>query len=213
VPTLAELGRSYHVGKSTISRLTAQGGLGTMTTLTDAEVEAFRNFCQLTYDRWVTRRVIFEHADVEAFTYHKCADVLRLLNDITIEHTLLQMAKLHDPAEQLGRKNLTFDYIITYGGWDTQTTSVLATLRGRLDVLLAKSLKPARNRVLCHNDLETLIKEPPLGNFDPGTDCEYFEVLQEFLSTVYEKSSKGNYEFGDIAKRDAEVFLDYIKGR
>ena len=51
---------------STISRLTAQGGLGTMTTLTDAEVEAFRNFCQLTYDRWVTRRVIFEHADVEA---------------------------------------------------------------------------------------------------------------------------------------------------
>src|ERR1700687_2072656 len=69
-----------------------EGRLRTMTTLTDAEVEGFRNFCQLTYDRWVTRRVIFEHADVEAFTYHKCADVLRLLNDITIEHTLLQMA-------------------------------------------------------------------------------------------------------------------------
>jgi hypothetical protein len=153
-----------------------------MTTLTDAEVEAFRNFCQLTYDRWVTRRIIFEHADVGEFDYHKCADVLRLLNDITIEHTLLQMAKLHDPAEQLGRKNLTLDYIITYGGWDAQTTSVLEALRGRLDVLLAKSLKPARNRLLCHNDLETLINEPSLGNFDPGTDCEYFEVLQEFLS-------------------------------
>ena len=184
-----------------------------MTTLIDAEVEAFRNFCQLTYDRWVTRRVIFEHPDVEAFTHHKCADVLLLLNDITIEHTLLQMAKLHDPAEQLGRKNLTLDYIITYGGWDTQTTSVLTTLRGRLDMLLAKSLKPARNRVLCHNDLEILINEPLLGNFDPGTDCEYFEVLQDFLSTVYEKSCKEKYEFGDIAKRDAELFLAYIQGR
>ena len=78
---------------------------------------------------------------------------------------------------------------------------------------LAKSLKPARNRVLCHNDLETLINEPPLGNFDPGTDCEYFEVLEDFLSTVYEKSCKGKYEFGDIAKRDAEVFLAYFQGR
>jgi hypothetical protein len=119
-----------------------------MTTLTDAEVEAFRNLCQLTYDRWITRRVIFEHADMQAFTYHKCADALRLLNDITIEHTLLQMAKLHDPAEQLGRKNLTLDYIVTYGGWDTQTSGVLTALRGRLDALLVKSLKPARNRVL-----------------------------------------------------------------
>jgi hypothetical protein len=190
---------------------TVKGKPERMTTLTDAEVEAFRNVCQLMYDRWITRRVVFEHADVEGYAYHKCADVLRLLNDITIEHTLLQMAKLHDPAEQLGRKNLTLDYIVTYGGWDTQTRSVLADLRGRLDALLAKSLKPARNRVLCHNDLETLINEPPLGDFGPDVDCEYFEVLQEFLSTVYENSSKGRYEFGDIAKRDAEIFLSYIE--
>jgi hypothetical protein len=68
------------------------------------------------------------------------------------------MAKLHDPAVMSGRVNLSLAYILDYGGWDVATAGRLRALRNQLDDL-DRQIRPARNRILSHNDLVTLLDD------------------------------------------------------
>jgi hypothetical protein len=141
-----------------------------------------------------------------------------LLGNICQEHYMLQIVKLHDPAVQSGRINLTLDYIITYGNWDPETRSNLEGLKSELDGLLLKPLKPARNKIISHNDLETILAGDPIGQFDGDEDKEYFEKLQKFIDLVHNKSrfkpsygnSLGSYQFSNAGNKQAIDFVDAL---
>jgi hypothetical protein len=72
-------------------------------------------------------------------------------------------------------------------------------------------LKPARDKLFAHNDLEAIMGATALGGFQEGLDSEYFEALQEFVNTVHEKWFGGPYRFNDLAGADAEEFLHILK--
>jgi hypothetical protein len=75
----------------------------------------------------------------------------------------------------------------------------------------AKQLLSARNKILSHNDLATIVAGARLGEFANGADEEYFKALQEFVNTVHDEVIGGPWPFNDLVKNDVEAFLATIK--
>lgn len=125
---------------------------------------------------------------------------------ISQEYTLLQLAKLHDPAVSLGRINLTLDYVLTYGTWERGDLATLQELKRLLDELHVQ-IRPARNRLISHNDLESIAKNDPIGAFPAGLDVEYFARLEEFAQIVHERIVGAPFDFSHHAHTDVLVVL------
>jgi len=139
----------------------------------------------------------------------KCGSFLERLSKITQEYALLQVVKLHDPAVQKNSINLTLEYVITYGGWDAETLSRLKELYTKLESL-AKKIRPARHKLLSHNDLESILSSAVLGSFQEGADNEYYKALQEFVNIIHIDTYGRPYPFDETVKKDVQSILDHI---
>ena len=178
-----------------------------MSTLSSDIIEEFCKLCNWAYESWVTYRTTFDdNPNIEKLRTSECSEYFTRLRDIMHEYTLLQLMKLHDPAVMKNGINLTLEYVINYGGWDQQTILELQNLLNTLNRLMPikKSITPARNKVLCHNDLKAIIDNSPIGEFDKDKDVEYFDTLQKFVNLIYGE----HYPFNTLAKIDADVFCN-----
>ena len=180
-----------------------------MSSLTQDVGEKFCELCDWTHTVWSIQRTFQDDprtADIAAaghgYLFHH-------LSTICSEYTLLQMSKLHDPAKQQGRFNLTLHYVLEFGAWDPSTE---AQLRGVLTELedLNQRIRGARNRMLAHNDLATILADTPLGDFPTGLDDKYFERLQTFASIVHERTTGLPFQFAPFARTDVFVLLDAL---
>ena len=182
-------------------------GLG----LSDRVVTEFHALCNHAYEAWLTHRILFDNnprvADLET---GRAAPFFVRLSIITQEYALQQIAKLHDPAVQQGRKNLTLEYALRFGAWDAATTQALEAMLKDLEVF-AKQIKPARNRVLSHNDLEFILDSEEPGGFKKDADRRYFETLQEFVNKVHEQTVGGPKPFCVRAEGDVFMFLKELQ--
>ena len=167
-----------------------------------------RKFCQLcnwTYEVWVTHKLVFDKNQAPESNIGKCASFTSRLSVITQEYCLQQIAKLHDPALQRGSVNVTIDLVVRFGEWKERRGDI-EEIHAEL-MNLWQHLKPARNKALAHNDLETLMDDTPLGSFPEGADDKYFDALQALVDEVHEKWVGGPHPFNGLAEADAEEFL------
>jgi hypothetical protein len=173
----------------------------------NAVILEFCRVCHWAYEAWRTNRVLFDESPRADKLYHSASGpALERICNITQEYFLLQIAKLHDPASQkIGKVihyNLGIDYIIKFGGWDLVTEAKLQSLQKQLDALHQKIL-PARNKILSHNDLPTILAHAVEGKFPSEADTAYFKTLEEFVNLVCEKSTGENFNF--ISAVDMEI--------
>jgi hypothetical protein len=108
------------------------------------------------------------------------------LNDMLIQHLVLQICKLTDPAKSLGHRNLTVKFIIEH--LDSRVTPAeQATLRGLSDRMHAfrAEIEPARNKFISHLDHESLLIGKNLGAADTDLWLQFWLDLQDFLEIVY----------------------------
>lgn len=185
-----------------------------MSALSKTIIFEFCKLCQWAHTVWYIHRTFENNLDDEVVNKRsRCPYVLHDISIITQEYVLLQIAKLHDPAVQNGKNNLTIEYVIRFGGWDNETLSKLSNLEGELAYLKDK-IKPARNKILSHNDLETILNDTVLGNFDKDADKEYFENLQKFANIIHDKVVGGPYILDNsMVKNDARTLVDIIMGK
>jgi hypothetical protein len=132
------------------------------------------------------------------------------LSIVSQEYTLLQISKLHDPPVQQKSVNLSVAYMVDYGAWDAHTLSELQPLKSRLDELGRNILGAPRNKLLCHNDLASILAGSPLGAFSAGADDDYFDALKAFARIVHERVAGVPYIFGDEATTDVRDFLSEL---
>jgi hypothetical protein len=176
-------------------------------TLTRQVVLKFCELCQWAYEVWVLRRAMFEdNPDIGKFRDGPHGYFLHNFGTISHEYALTQIIKLHDPAIQQKSLNLTIEYIVEYGAWDKQTLAELRSLRDRLDVL-AQKIRPARHKIMVHNDLATLPADEPLGAFPADADRTYFASLQELVNIVHERVIGGPHPFGGQSRGDAHLLF------
>lgn len=156
-----------------------------------------KKFCELcneAYKCWLTRRRLFDENNRQEKTIEKTEHFTEWLATITHEYVLLQICKLHDPAVQGSLINITINYILQFGDWGSDKEKIQGIV-SRLNILFEK-IKSARNKILVHNDLETLMDEKAiLGEFPEGLDEEYFLALQELANEVHMKWFKVPYSF------------------
>lgn len=169
----------------------------------------FCKLCDWVYETWVTHKFLFDENKTPDKNIGKTPYFTHRLSIITQEYCLQQIAKLHDPAIQGNSLNLTVDYIVRFGEWGERADEI----RKVHDKLLGlwERLKPARNKALAHNDLETLMADVALGSFPEGADEEYFAALQTLANEVHEKWVGGPFPFNDLAKADVEEFLALLE--
>lgn len=177
-----------------------------MSALTSQIVDEFWEICNATHEAWLARRGLFEdNAELEQLGRTHCGTFFGHLSIVTQRDTLHQIAKLHDPAGQIGHTNLSLAYVAEYGLWDRETRMRLNALKGKLDAFAAL-IRQARNKLTAHNDLATILAGQPIGQFPLGADIEYFRNLQEFVDIV----AGGQRPFNDLIRKDALVFVESL---
>lgn len=170
----------------------------------------FLALCEWVHHAWLIHKSMETSPRIEALMKGRCKEFLHHLSRITQEYSLQQIAKLHDPAVQAGKTNLTLDYVIRYGNWDAPTAAALSALRDEMERLVGLPVKQSRNKVLAHNDVETVINETLHGAFADGADETYFEKLQEFMNLVHDKCFGGPAPLSGFAWADTQVFIETL---
>lgn len=173
-------------------------------------VKKFCDLCNWAHESWKMFRIFFEdNPKVELFDYETFHFYFQYLALSTKEHSLFQIAKLHDPSIQGKNINLSIDYIISNGNWEPEVASELEQIRKKLEDF-ASLIKPVRDKLYSHFDFDTILKEEPIGGFPAGKDEEYFENLQEFVNLVHRKTIGGPFPFSTNTFSDAQVVLRII---
>lgn len=171
----------------------------------------FCKLCNWAYEVWLNHRELFDN-NQRATEFMKSfgREEWARLSIISQEYSLLQIRKLHDKAIVNGSCNLGIDYVLEYGDWSDSIRPRLEELKRKLDGF-AIHLRDARNKILSHNDLSTILAGSMLGGFSNGADEKYFNALQEFVNTVHDEIVGGPWPFDDLVKNDVAAFLTTIK--
>lgn len=174
--------------------------------LSPALAQKFYELCNWAHTVWSMYRTFQEDPRTAAAGNAGHGYFLHNLALMSQEYTLLQMAKLHDPACQQRRINLTIEYVIEYGGWDITTKAELIALSTALADLYAR-IQLARHRTIAHNDLATLLTDDVLGSFPAGLDDSYFSKLEQFVAIVQQQVTGVAVGFDHFGRTDVEVLL------
>ncbi len=54
-------------------------------------------------------------------------------------------------------------------------------------IVLGQTLRPARDKIIAHNDLPTRLADIELGGFPQGMDEDYFSALAELATMIWHK--------------------------
>ena len=178
-----------------------------MSTHSKKVADKFCDSCKWLHQSWQTRKYLFdENPSIDSLKKPHYADFFLRLNFILQEYWIQQLAKLHDPAVQYGHKNLSIDYMIDCGQWDAQTKAGLSALRAKMTHFETK-LREARNKIISHNDLSTILQMTDFGKFNQGDDVEYFNHLYKFASIVSQRVLGKIFLYDDLVKNDVQFFM------
>ena len=168
-------------------------------------VKEFCHLCNRAYKDWRIHRILFDD-NPRAKELEALVAGLVHFSILSQESILLQIAKLHDPVIVQGHITLGIEYMVRYGGWEEGTKTKLQALQLQLNEL-DKKIRPARNKILSHNDLESILNGGIVGDFPKGMDDEYFKTLQEFINVIHISVEGRPMPFSGDAARVANELL------
>lgn len=176
-------------------------------------VKAFCNKCDEAYKCWEIRRQLFDqNPDKEILRQSRHSSLFTLLLDITQDHWILQLKKLHDPEKYFGGYNLSMEYVIKNSGLCGPVLSQLISYKNAMESL-SDIFKEPRNKILSHNDLDTIMNGKDLGTFNKGEDEIYFDALKKFVNLLHENVVGCPYPFYELMENDVAFFMhDFKRG-
>lgn len=154
------------------------------------DVKQFTNVCVYMRSTYRHFRILFkEGADLRRELLQGIAPIFfGDLNVMLIEHLILQICKITDDEESLGRKNLTVKFLIDNSDFPAGGEE-LEKLKRVGDSLHAfrKKIVPARNKLIGHLDRNTVHDGKPLGAADDDSWHQFWLDLQDFLHIIHKK--------------------------
>jgi hypothetical protein len=181
---------------------------------TEIVVKEFFKICDWLLQTYQMRTYLFEeNHDVDSIRIPRHDQFFYRIQEVFQESWLHQLAKLHDPAVQGGNVNLSLDYIIEFGGWDSEVKSELYSCKDKM-AIISKSVKTARNKLLSHNDLKTITEGAGnYGSFALGEDIKYFASLKDFCEIISQSVLGKPFLYDDMVKNDVDAFMtQFMRG-
>ena len=183
-----------------------------MATLPKEVAREFCTACNWAFYCCTYHRALFHSNPREEELAHTAAGhALGRLSLITHEYGLLQILKLHDKPKLGKSTNLGIAYVIERGGWSASTRSKLESLQKQLNAFGKDVLGAARNKAICHNDLDAILAGDPFGGFPDGDDLKYFEALQAFVNIVWLEIANADFPFDEAGRPAGRALVDAIR--
>jgi len=155
---------------------------------TEDEKKAIRGFCK--QYAWLIvvfedYRILYEGApDRWKLLQEVAAEFFQKLNLILVQHILLNMSKLTDPAHSRQDDNLTVEYIVKLVGEEQSKELGLDELSGRIHAI-RPYIKEARNKVVAHLDKNTLLSRKIVGEIPKSVLDSFWDNLRELVDRVH----------------------------
>ena len=163
------------------------------------EFLTFRDQCVWLQTCYNTYRALYESgADTQGLLTRSASRFFHDLNTILIEYVLLQISKITDPPESQGRENLTVSNInrqLQAAGLLTQEITDASTAIMRYRELI----KESRNRVISHQDKETILINLPVGAHSESDVANFFKNLYAYVDAVGNAVGVGPLDFKTTA--------------
>ncbi len=174
-------------------------------------IDEFIARCQRAYDICNLHKKLFDENDASGpMKKEPYYSIFGLINHATLEQSLLDIAKLHDPAMQGKNENLSLEYIIEKSQWPTDIRKEITDLKVQLDEQLFSSIKSARRKALCHHDIRTILNKKFLGDFPKDADIKYFNILEKFLHIVCQSQFNQRFTFDRWVENHISQFIDHF---
>jgi AbiU2 len=157
------------------------------------EFLTFRDQCV-----WLQTALYESGADMQGLLTRSASRFFHDLNTILIEYVLLQISKITDPPESQGRENLTISNInrhLQAAGLLTQEITDASTAIMRYRDLI----KESRNRVISHQDEETILINLPVGAHSESDVANFFKNLYAYVDAVGNAVGVGPLDFKTTA--------------
>jgi hypothetical protein len=180
------------------------------------EIQKFTNQCVDMRAIYVHARTLFETSDNDqkSLMFDTAPIFFRDLNIMFIEHIILQVCKITDPAKDNSKnENFTLEYFLTSLDFssDTQTKDKLTNLyQGILE--FRDKIKIARNKLISHSDRVAVLSGNSLGAAPTKDWDEFWLKLQDFIAILHQKVfGSPMYINGVGYLSDADNFLRAMK--
>jgi hypothetical protein len=163
-------------------------------------VDEFGQECHRVHTHWQMLKYLFdENPDVDVLKAPHYEHFFAAIKSSLYDSFVQGVARLRDPSVMRGDETLTVNYIVDHIQWDAASKANLDQLRRKMKSVVDK-LKPARNKFTAHNDLQTILQQPPLAVFGKTEDTQYFATLEEFVSVAQgERFLFDNHVPNDVA--------------
>jgi hypothetical protein len=164
---------------------TAQA-MNTNQKITKVDIRRFRDLCTYARSIFVHFRHLFETGPENRAILNRCAP--KLFGDICYvlrSQIILEACKITDPAVMRSHENLTIEYVMTH----LQDRKIIDRLKDRADRLHAfrKKIEPARNKIISHNDRDTILSGNALGGASIEDWNQFWQDLSRFLEILSDR--------------------------
>ena len=140
----------------------------------DAKISGkFCEECQTAYECWATCRTLFDEFPVRAGLsedeIHETpvGRCFVRVSTMSWHYCIVQIARLHDRTFNGKNVNLSIGLLQEHGNWTAQEGRAIEQIMPRLGALYTL-LKPARDKIIAHNDLAIRLADKSLGAFGEG---------------------------------------------
>lgn len=144
----------------------------------------FREQCIWLQTCYNTHAALFESGEKTTRILSSAAHLFfRDLNLILVEYCLLQVCRLTDPPQSLGKDNLTVKHINLLLQAEGLLTSDISTAADGL-AHYRSLINDSRNWIISHADKRTLINDLPIGQHTEADVSAFFENLYRYVDSV-----------------------------
>jgi hypothetical protein len=137
------------------------------------------------------------------------------LNQIFIEHLILQICKLTDAPVTVGKRNLTIPFLLANSDFAAAPAELtkLKRIAARIEKFRERIL-PARNKLISHLDLDAALGRKALGGASVAAWRQFWHDLQDFVRIMnarYVSRRSPFYLNGVAGLSDADQLIRALK--
>jgi AbiU2 len=157
--------------------------------VTRRDVKKFIDHCLILRAFWTHYQTIFEGSDLQRELLQNTARIFfGDLNQMLIEHLILQICKLTDPEVTMGKRNLTIPFLVNNADL-AATPRDMAKLKKIAERIekFRKQIKPARNMRISHLDLDSAHRRKSLGGASVTAWRKFWIDLQDAVAILHKR--------------------------
>ena len=167
--------------------------------------ELFIDHCYWAYECWQMHELMCD------YNVNDPEGIWARMGIIIKEYTVLQIAKINDPAESGEDNNLSLEYFVDHYAPAKTFKRLYETFRTQNRTFI-ETIRTSRHKSVTHSDLATIKSGVTVGKFPVGEDNNYFDSLHKIIADVLDHKNLGPFpEWPEFIVEDTKKFMHKLQ--